>query len=65
MPPKTEQHAYPFNHHLHKAETALEKFFNNPLTVEEQLTAAEELLIAANRLHIQVTDIKNGVTSGK
>ena len=60
MPPKTEQHAYPFNHHLHKAETALEKFFNNALTVEQQLTAAEELLIAANRLHIQVTDIKNG-----
>lgn len=62
MPTKTEQHAYPFNHHLHKAETALNKFFDNPLTVDQQLAAAEELLIAANRLHIQVTDIKYGIS---
>lgn len=62
MPTKTEQFAYPFNHHLHKAETALNKFFDNPLTVDQQVSAAEELLIAANRLHIQVTDIKNGIT---
>ena len=62
--PKTEQHAYPFNHHLHKAEAALNKFFNSALSPEEQVTAAEELLIAANRLHISVTDIKNGVTNG-
>ena len=60
--PKTEQHAYPFNHQLHKAESALNKFFNNPLTVDQQLEAAAELLIAANRLHILVTDIKNGIS---
>lgn len=54
--PKTEQIAYPYQQHLHKAEAAVNTFYGRELSLEEQLLEAEKLLVAANRLHTAVTD---------
>lgn len=63
MPPKTEQHAYPFNAHLHSIEEHVNMFFDNPLTLEQQLRAAERLLIGANRIHALVSDQINSAAA--
>lgn len=63
MPPRTEQHAYPFNAHLHSIEEHVNLFFDNPLTLDQQLRSAEKLLIAANRIHAMVTDYINSPAS--
>lgn len=65
MPPRTEQHAYPFNAHLHSIEEHVNLFFDNPLTLDQQLRSAEKLLIAANRIHAMVTDYINSPAANK
>jgi len=57
MPPtKTEQHAYPYQQHLHRIEHSVNKFYENPLNLQDQLTESEKILASANRLHINITD---------